>query len=304
MERHHPSNPALASATSRRSPKTVRLLGGARRGRQPLALAGLLTTAALISAACSGNHHPASPAAGTTIARGTASWYGPGFAGRPTASGEQYDMRGLTAAHPSLPFGTLVQVTNVENGRQVVVRINDRGPFSHGRIIDLSYGAARELDMVGPGTAEVELAVVGRMDPAALPAPAPATTLLAAAAPSAAISAISATSATSPISTASATSFAAPPATSLAGAAPSSASPAAAAAGAVQYTVQVGAFGEPQRADALRQDLAQRYPEAAVHADGIWNRVQIGLFGERAQAEMLRRELAALGLAAIVVTAR
>ncbi|HEV3457252.1 MAG TPA: septal ring lytic transglycosylase RlpA family protein, partial [Thermoanaerobaculia bacterium] len=84
------------------------------------ALAGILASAALVSSACSGNHHPVSPApsAGAS-SRGTASWYGPKFNGHRTASGERYDMHKLTAAHPSLPFGTKIQVTNLENGKQV-----------------------------------------------------------------------------------------------------------------------------------------------------------------------------------------
>jgi rare lipoprotein A len=89
-----------------------------------------------------------------------ASWYGPGFDGRRTANGERYDMHELTAAHPTLPFGTLVEVKNVDNARSVVVRINDRGPFKKGRVIDLSYAAARSIGVWGPGTAEVELRVV------------------------------------------------------------------------------------------------------------------------------------------------
>jgi len=91
---------------------------------------------------------------------GMASWYGPSFHGKPSASGEPYDMWALTAAHRTLPFGTWVQVTKVETGKRVTVRINDRGPFIKGRIIDLSYGAARELAMIGEGTADVSLAIV------------------------------------------------------------------------------------------------------------------------------------------------
>jgi rare lipoprotein A len=98
---------------------------------------------------------------GTTYQRGVASWYGPGFHGRFTASGERYDMDAMTAAHPTLPFGTLVEVRNLENGRRATVRINDRGPFEKRRIIDLSRAAAREIGMLGPGTARVELAAVG-----------------------------------------------------------------------------------------------------------------------------------------------
>jgi len=91
---------------------------------------------------------------------GMASWYGPSFHGKPSASGEPYDMWALTAAHRTLPFGTWVQVTKVETGKRVIVRINDRGPFIKGRIIDLSYGAARELAMIGEGTADVRLTIV------------------------------------------------------------------------------------------------------------------------------------------------
>ena len=91
---------------------------------------------------------------------GMASWYGPSFHGKPSASGEPYDMWALTAAHRTLPFGTWVQVTKVETGKRVTVRINDRGPFIKGRIIDLSYGAARELAMIGEGTADVSLTIV------------------------------------------------------------------------------------------------------------------------------------------------
>lgn len=92
---------------------------------------------------------------------GVASWYGPGFDGRRTASGERFDRHALTAAHRTLPHGTRVIVTNLENGRSVTVRINDRGPFARGRIIDLSYGAARAIGMIPTGTAKVRLTVVG-----------------------------------------------------------------------------------------------------------------------------------------------
>lgn len=88
---------------------------------------------------------------------GAASWYGPGFAGRRTANGEIFDPSQLTAAHRSLPFGTQLRVINLDNGRSVTVRINDRGPFVRGRIIDLSRAAAERIGMVGSGTAQVRL---------------------------------------------------------------------------------------------------------------------------------------------------
>lgn len=108
------------------------------------------------------------PPAGFTET-GIASWYGPEFHGRPTSSREIFDQNDLTAAHPTLPFGTMVLVTNLENGRQVTVRINDRGPFVKGRIIDLSFAAARLLGMVGPGTARVRIEVTGYEAPKVKP---------------------------------------------------------------------------------------------------------------------------------------
>jgi rare lipoprotein A len=93
--------------------------------------------------------------------KGIASWYGGKFHGRTTASGERYDMNKLTAAHKKLPFGSRVLVTNLDNGRQVEVRITDRGPFIHGRIIDLSREAARRIDMIQAGTARVRIEVIG-----------------------------------------------------------------------------------------------------------------------------------------------
>src|SRR6266704_768576 len=91
---------------------------------------------------------------------GTASWYGEDFEGKPTASGEPFNMYDLTAAHPSLPLGTLVRVTNLRNRRAVVVRINDRGPIVPGRIIDVSYSAAKVLKFQGQGIQRVRLDVV------------------------------------------------------------------------------------------------------------------------------------------------
>ena len=92
--------------------------------------------------------------------RGLATWYGRGFHGRRTASGERYDMHRLTAAHRTLPFGTRVRVTNLKNHRQVIVRITDRGPFGKGRIIDLSRAAAATLHMLRSGVAPVTLEVL------------------------------------------------------------------------------------------------------------------------------------------------
>jgi len=99
---------------------------------------------------------------GGRVMRGVASWYGPGFHGRTTANGERFNQNALTAAHRSLPFGTRVRVTNARNGRSVVVRINDRGPFTGGRIIDLAAGAAQSIGLKSSGVGTVTLEVLGR----------------------------------------------------------------------------------------------------------------------------------------------
>jgi rare lipoprotein A len=95
------------------------------------------------------------------ILSGIASWYGPRFHGRQTANGEKYNMNALTAAHKSLPFGTLVRVTNLANRVQTVVRINDRGPYVGDRLIDLSKAAARAVGMLDSGVSQVKLEVLG-----------------------------------------------------------------------------------------------------------------------------------------------
>lgn len=92
--------------------------------------------------------------------RGVASWYGPDFHGKRTSSGETYNMHAMTAAHKTLPLPTYVSVKNLSNGKSVVVKVNDRGPFAHERIIDLSFAAAKKLDIVGPGTARVEISAL------------------------------------------------------------------------------------------------------------------------------------------------
>jgi rare lipoprotein A len=121
-----------------------------------LALGLVLTVASLTGCAVPVQlgEHPVS------TERGDASYYAQDFHGRKTASGETFDMNDLTAAHPSLAMGTRVRVTNLDNGRAVVVRINDRGPFARGRVIDVSYAAATKLDMIATGVAPVKLEVL------------------------------------------------------------------------------------------------------------------------------------------------
>jgi rare lipoprotein A len=128
----------------------VRTLGRVACWRAILALAflGVLPSCAML------------PVGWTGRQAGLASWYGPGFHGQRTASGTVYTGTALTAAHRSLPFGTLVRVTNLENGRRVVVVIDDRGPFVRGRIIDFSLAAARRLGMIRGGVVPVRIQVV------------------------------------------------------------------------------------------------------------------------------------------------
>jgi rare lipoprotein A len=158
--------------------------------------------------------------------RGVASWYGPGFHKVRTSTGEAYDMYGMTAAHKTLPLPAYVQVTNLQNGRSVVVRVNDRGPFVGNRIIDLSYTAAAKLDMLRNGTAMVEVRTVDA--PSAVP-PAP-------------VAANSAAPATGPATA---------PATATA---PSTSAPQTPAATPALF-VQAGAFSDPANADRLVQKL-------------------------------------------------
>ena len=103
---------------------------------------------------------PPSPARVGAVETGVASWYGKPYHGRKTSNGETYDMRAMTAAHLSLPFDTIVRVTNLANGRSVEVRINDRGPFLKDRVIDVSRAAGERLGMIGAGTAQVRVEVI------------------------------------------------------------------------------------------------------------------------------------------------
>jgi len=95
-----------------------------------------------------------------TIYRGVSSYYGPNFHGKLTANGEVYDMYGLTAAHKEMPLNTVARVTNLDNGRSLILRINDRGPYIDGRILDCSYGAAKKLGFINEGTANVEIKII------------------------------------------------------------------------------------------------------------------------------------------------
>ena len=187
------------------------------------------------------------------VERGVASWYGPGFHKVRTSIGEPYDMYGMTAAHKTLPLPAYVRVTNLQNGRSVVVRVNDRGPFVGNRIIDLSYTAAAKLDMLRNGTAMVEVRSLDVVPPTV---PVPAAT------PDAPVTAANSAPAAAPLT---ATPLVVSPQTdSAAGAASSSAASASAAAasGAVVTVpvpaalfIQAGAFSDPKNAERMVEKL-------------------------------------------------
>ena len=234
--------------------------------------------------------------------RGVASWYGPGFHKERTSTGEPYDMYGMTAAHKTLPLPAYVRVTNLQNGRSVVVRVNDRGPFVGNRIIDLSYTAAARLDMLRNGTAMVEVRAI---DPSVPPLPpvvtastSPAASATPAAAPSTAVSLAAAPGATTPP--------AVPPAIAAANAAPEAASASGAAPAAPGFTrptlfIQAGAFSDPANAERLAQklrgdNLGKVFVRNDVIAGRRMYRVRIGPVPDVAEFD---RVVAALELAGI-----
>jgi len=220
------------------------------------------------AAGCAAVRAPAPPPITNGVQVGVASWYGPGFHGNRTANGEIYDQYELTAAHPSLPLGTRVMVTNLENGRAVQVRVNDRGPFVDGRAIDLSYAAARTISMVGPGTVRVRIEVLGP-------------TTLAAAAPVAA-----------PAALPTARPIPRPPRD-----VPTD-----------SYTVEVAALSDPDKAEHLRHVLAYRFPDAFVTplagTSGHYYRVRIGPYPLRTAALEHAERVVRLGYPAIIVDER
>lgn len=216
--------------------------------------------------------------------RGLASWYGRKFHGRPTASGEPYDMYAMTAAHPTLPIPSYAKVRNPANGREIVVRVNDRGPFHSGRIIDLSYTAALKLDLLR-GVAPV---VVERLTHDAIRTGAWRQT-----APATAVATDVPTSTTPPL---------------LADIAPTekAAQPAAPARG---FWVQLGAFRQRDGADRLHQrlssDLSWLAPVLAVFSDRDLLRVQAGPYADKAEATRVAQQVrAAASLVPVVIERR
>ena len=123
----------------------------------PILFVAACNTTASNDPTATGSISQANIETGRALQKGMASWYGPGFHGRRTANGERFNSNEMTAAHRSLPFGTRLRVVNESNGRSVVVRVNDRGPFAHRRIIDLARGPAQTLGLTASGTGYVSL---------------------------------------------------------------------------------------------------------------------------------------------------
>jgi rare lipoprotein A len=216
-------------------------------------------------------HRPEPPPVVSGVQVGEASWYGPGFHGRQTANGEIFDQNALTAAHPSLPLGSRARVTSLSNQRTVDVRINDRGPFVGRRIVDLSYAAARRIDMIGPGIMRVRLEVLGAPGPAvAVARPRPRTPR--------------------------------PP--------PRAAVPVAAVApeAPARYVVQLGTFRRREAAVGVQREVARRFPEAQVTPFAAGGEssysVQLGPYEARRSAEARAEIVGRLGYPVSVVTDR
>lgn len=205
------------------------------------------------------------------VERGEASWYGRKFHGRKTASGERYNMHAMTAAHKSLPLPSYVEVTNLANGRRAVVRVNDRGPFIDGRIIDVSYAAAKRLAMTRSGTAPVEVRAIDPSKPSRRP--------------KARLQLAAASGDDPPVSRS---------ASSGRGASVATAEP---------LYLQVGAFSDRGNADQLLRQLRTKLEEpvrlrsraSSFTVDQLY-RVQIGPLSSRREASRLQRRLAALGI--------
>ena len=212
---------------------------------------------------------------------GVASWYGKKFHGQKTSSGEIYDMYAMTAAHPTLPLPSYVRVTAENNGKSVIVRVNDRGPFHADRVIDLSYVAAWKLGYIGAGSTRV---TVELLDPGSeLPAPKPV-------APDAApVIASAPPQRPEPVPTPAPTASPTPPPPAAPAPMPA---PAAAAAGAY---IQLGAFGNPDNAEVFRNHMAREFDwlidKLRSEPGGNVMRVQAGPFRDRQEAEFYAEKI-------------
>jgi rare lipoprotein A len=231
------------------------------------------------------------------VERGVASWYGPGFHKVQTSIGEPYDMYGMTAAHKTLPLPAYVRVTNLQNGRSVVVRVNDRGPFVGNRIIDLSYTAAAKLDMLRNGTAMVE---VRSIDPGA-PAQPAAVQLAAAPTPASAVHSAPGAPGAPGAATAALAAVAAAVVPAAQADVPANSGAAPPAAARTPLFVQAGAFSDASNARRLADKLrTEGYGNVFVRDDRIADRrlyrVRIGPVPDVAQFDRIVAALEHAGI--------
>jgi rare lipoprotein A len=253
---------------------------------------------------------PASRSTATTVLRGRASWYGSYFQGRRTTSGERFNRFKYTCAHKTLPFGTRLRVTNVKNGKSVVVRVTDRGPFRHQRILDLSEAAAKPLGVVNCGAATVIAEVVAQDAPlgpattpenfAALysadPHPEAAFTTYSVApeAPISPLDMVARVAGTAKLFAAAADTAAQGTATTEPGTSPAG------------FFIQAGSFDDAANATSVQTRIKALFPEINVNVsqdlvDGRQrSRVLVGQFGERPEAEAMRRQLLVWGIGGMV----
>ena len=244
-------------------------------------------------------HSDPATASSTTVLRGRASWYGSYFQGKRTSSGERYNRHAYTCAHKTLPFGTRLRVTNVKNGKSVIVRVSDRGPFRHQRILDLSEAAAHPLGIVECGAATVVAEVVAGTTPLG-----PATTPANLAALYNADPNPDAAYTTYKVTTAAASTGA------LVAAAPVAAAEVVDVAESVDcpagFLIQAGSFVDAANAQAVQARIKAHLPELAVTiaqdlVDGRQrSRVLVGNFGERPEAEAVRQQLLLWGIGGLV----
>ena len=285
--------------------------------------AATVITASVILASCATAPPPRPPQ--QELQSGEASWYGQEFAGRATANGEIFDPMQMTAAHQTLPFGTIVEVQNQQNGRVVRVRINDRGPFVGRRVIDLSYAAARELGMIDAGVVAVTLRPVSA-GPGPAPAPVAAPVLSTAASdapppvpfplPEDVGTPIAATSDSEPIDvqvieerngvevhktvspdgrTIVRSPEPAPTSSSRADVAPAPAPS--------RFVIQLGAFQRMENAASLRERVVRLFSRTFVEQSGAMFRVRVGPFPTRDEAAQIRDQLESSGFSGVIMRA-
>ena len=244
------------------------------------------------------NHSDPTSASTTTVLRGRASWYGSYFQGKRTSSGERYNRHAYTCAHKTLPFGTRLRVTNVKNGKSVIVRVSDRGPFRHQRIIDLSEAAAHPLGIVECGAATVVAEIVANDAPLG-PASTPANLAALYDAdpnPDAAYTTYKVTTTRSEAA--------------LVDAAPVTTAEVVDIAESVDcpagFLIQAGSFVDVANAQAVQARIKAHLPEVTVTiaqdlVDGRQrSRVLVGNFGERPEAEAVRQQLLLWGIGGLV----